>query len=193
MSAASFMARFQSTLPYGSDRCRCRSRWHLADFNPRSLTGASYKQTLVAYTVGISIHAPLREREPADLAAECGGIFQSTLPYGSDRTRELLLLLFLPFQSTLPYGSELRQAFMLQRYYISIHAPLRERHFGFSCRSVYSLFQSTLPYGSDIALEWSWQQNTISIHAPLRERMILDWKPLYTALISIHAPLRERV
>ena len=147
LSAASFMARFQSTLPYGSDRCRCRSRWHLADFNPRSLTGASYKQTLVAYTVGISIHAPLREREPADLAAECGGIFQSTLPYGSDIISPALMQAAL-FQSTLPYGSEYCFSNASDYDIISIHAPLRER-------PRHTRRVKKLP---------------ISIHAPLRER-----------------------
>ena len=56
--------------------------------------------------------------------------------------------------------------------FISIHAPLRERH------------TATLP---------NYQPTYISIHAPLRERRVsLRWH-LVGVIISIHAPLRERL
>ena len=76
-----------------------------SDFNPRSLTGATP-------------HGPIYRRP---------GIFQSTLPYGSD--------LLLPV--------------LLHRYEISIHAPLRERLYYITPTNRQSLFQSTLLYGSD--------------------------------------------
>ena len=86
---------------------------------------------------------------------------------------------------------------MLQRYYISIHAPLRERRFGFSCRSDCFSFQSTLPYGSEEFADLPSSVRAISIHAPLRERLPYgsdDRSHVYktTFNISIHAPLRER-
>ena len=100
-------ARFQSTLPYGSD-CLCnRINIHHADFNPRSLTGATpgpfvakaahryfNPRSLTGATAAkekilkhrqISIHAPLRERRLVLLQLTELSIFQSTLPYGSDQ------------------------------------------------------------------------------------------------------------
>ena len=55
--------KFQSTLPHGSDYNACPTLDMQADFNPRSLTGAT-----LSYYGGwldvafISIHAPSRER-----------------------------------------------------------------------------------------------------------------------------------
>ena len=162
-------------------------------FNPRSLAGATVKL--------ISNHSYTP-------------IFQSSLPRGSDRSKQflcgdyrdfnprsltgatlrLLLLIvdFCTFQSTLPYGSDkLQQALVEQQAAISIHAPLRER-----------LFVAVLNF----------KLFDISIHAPLRERPNPVWYSLYKQFqstlpygsdfqimvnqastpISIHAPLRER-
>ena len=55
-------AQFQSTFPHGSDLVIIYSvprRWN---FNPRSLTGATYIWVLITTLGKISIHAPLRER-----------------------------------------------------------------------------------------------------------------------------------
>ena len=118
---------FQSTLPYGSDfmlmclnlvtiwisihaplreRLPCYGVSYIqANFNPRSLTGATYgpiytstirlfqstlpygsdQPSLADQTFAeISIHAPLRERLKLMLAVVHVILFQSTLPYGSD-------------------------------------------------------------------------------------------------------------
>ena len=171
MSAASFMARFQSTLPYGSE----------------TVAICSLQMT------SISIHAPLRERTFAQIIISREGNFNPRSLTGATVSDEILRT-SLGFQSTLPYGSDgqrrdftdiarisihaplrersLRQAFMLQRYYISIHAPLRERRFGFSCRSDCFSFQSTLPYGSEEFADLPSSVRAISIHAPLRERFV---------------------
>ena len=78
------------------------------------------------------------------------GLFQSTLPYGSDQYLLPTSGRPLKFQSTLPYGSDLipGDTFTLNPV-ISIHAPLRERRTIKKLDSDVALFQSTLPYGSD--------------------------------------------
>ena len=53
-------------------------------FNPRSLTGATRFRVVFGFQIGISIHAPLRERQPVCMMSRCTPLFQSTLPYGSD-------------------------------------------------------------------------------------------------------------
>ena len=75
---------FQSTLPYGSDLHTPNSLDKSADFNPRSLTGATFCGLHALIYAFISIHAPLRERQSARYVAKYSLKFQSTLPYGSD-------------------------------------------------------------------------------------------------------------
>ena len=75
-------------------------------FNPRSLAGATDMYWPTFAFLGISIHAPLRERLKQDIANSIQQTFQSTLPCGSDDIKVDLLA----------------------RRKISIHAPLRERH-----------------------------------------------------------------
>ena len=54
---------FQSTLPYGSDSVLCSGSSFGANFNPRSLTGATLAYgKCIGWDELISIHAPLRER-----------------------------------------------------------------------------------------------------------------------------------
>ena len=121
-------ARFQSTLPYGSDRwCfRCRQSPVISIHAPlrerRKSIGCHNSFS------AISIHAPLRERQVAGKNADALYKFQSTLPYGSDQLVTIYSDLRLLFQSTLPYGSDLSN-FLSYRDLsgISIHAPLRER------------------------------------------------------------------
>ena len=55
------------------------------DFNPRSLTGA---------TAGLVARLPTTR-------------FQSTLPHGSDRAQQLIVVAYRKFQSTLPHGSDI--------------------------------------------------------------------------------------
>ena len=98
--------KFQSTLPRGSDllQALCISITAFY-FNPRSLAGATKNIMPLTPIVGISIHAPSRERpvpatfiyvhhyfNPRSLAGATGNMyyyyscarFQSTLPRGSD-------------------------------------------------------------------------------------------------------------
>ena len=141
---------FQSTLPHGSDIDIVPGKAKAFDFNPRSLTGATFvgsdsvkvfwhfnPRSLTGATnppgrdyqhCQISIHAPSRERHD--------GVF----------------------------GYQ-------ERYAISIHAPSRERP---EYKTIYvkcTLFQSTLPHGSDQVTPGQAQMPLdISIHAPSRER-----------------------
>ena len=118
----------------------------------------------------ISIHAPLREREEWRLAHWKMLSFQSTLPYGSESSRQKHYTINL-FQSTLPYGSDKRKDVRDKEQQISIHAPLRERSTVNIQLPPLTIFQSTLPYGSDQKVWSIYGADNISIHAPLRERM----------------------
>ena len=53
---------FQSTLPHGSDDVGIVLVHSVADFNPRSLTGATDSDYAALVASIISIHAPSRER-----------------------------------------------------------------------------------------------------------------------------------
>ena len=75
---------FQSTLPYGSDPHPHSMSAGKANFNPRSLTGATIDRSGGFPPVPISIHAPLRERRYPNSSLHAPHKFQSTLPYGSD-------------------------------------------------------------------------------------------------------------
>ena len=105
-----------------------KERIEEADFNPRSLTGATEASNHSMSFLPISIHAPLRERHDFLRCINYPLIFQSTLPYGSD----VALLCCECLQV------------------ISIHAPLRERRCQHNAgHETGQRFQSTLPYGSD--------------------------------------------
>ena len=55
-----------------------------SNFNPRSLAGATFMKQSDYASVVISIHAPSRERPFILLLVLILGLFQSTLPRGSD-------------------------------------------------------------------------------------------------------------
>ena len=108
-TAKALATRFQSTLPHGSDvpvilmifttadfnprsltgatQDGCRTHPGHSDFNPRSLTGATTPRNLCIGLSVISIHAPSRERRILLLICPILTLFQSTLPHGSDATR----------------------------------------------------------------------------------------------------------
>ena len=83
-----------------------KERIEEADFNPRSLTGATEASNHSMSFLPISIHAPLRERHDFLRCINYPLIFQSTLPYGSDQYLLPTSGRPLKFQSTLPYGSD---------------------------------------------------------------------------------------
>ena len=64
---------------------KTRAIKYVSNFNPRSLTGATERRLKKMTINAISIHAPLRERRSSGRLPRIKFIFQSTLPYGSDR------------------------------------------------------------------------------------------------------------
>ena len=99
----------------------------------------------------ISIHAPSRERPNSVKPFKCrNGIFQSTLPHGSDIHNSVVMLNKNLISIHAP-SRERRIAFSTPTLsiYISIHAPSRERPESAPPNWLEILFQSTLPHGSD--------------------------------------------
>ena len=120
-------AKFQSTLPYGSNILVAEPRCRKANFNPRSLTGATPTMP-----------------QPMPMT-----LFQSTLHYGSDRRGRNLVGDCINFNPRSLTGATSRIFFSKLTIFISIHAPLRERRRGQKYIKLLDPFQSTLPYGSD--------------------------------------------
>ena len=85
---------------------------HPRHFNPRSLTGATLLRCIIIGVSRISIHAPSRERHLVTVLQLLGGLFQSTLPHGSDVISLALFLIQDKFQSTLPHGSDARHHYL---------------------------------------------------------------------------------
>ena len=162
----------------------------------------------------ISIHAPLRERQIRWQYFFQQKRFQSTLPYGSDRTSGCRAS-----QATISIHAPLRERHNDRRrayleVVISIHAPLRERPLRMNLPKESIRFQSTLPYGSDKVTACSIFRKTNfnprsltgATHLLcLNKLALLNFNPrsltgatpiiLFcscTKQISIHAPLRER-
>ena len=140
---------FQSMLPYGSDAGPEGAYIYHANFNPRSLTGATALGLEPIPLTPISIHAPSRERQryPADVYDKSA--FQSTLPHGSDGSHTHVLNNPCDISIHAPLRERhnpLRR--LLEKLKISIHAPLRERRRGTA---------------------WLRKFRRISIHATLRE------------------------
>ena len=120
---------FQSTLPCGSDLCKCSLDSWTQHFNPRSLAGA----TLLA-----SLRLSRR-------------IFQSTLPCGSDARSLSVGSATGSFQSTLPCGSDLADRFPLKPYRdFNPRSLAGATTVTSSASASCSAFQSTLPCGSDL-------------------------------------------
>ena len=184
---------FQSTLPHGSDRMLRDLRFLSRDFNPRSLTGATQKQADTAQRVGISIHAPSRERHSCSMTISRVRHFNPRSLTGATIRQLIIAISIRNFNprsltgaTTGLYGTS---GFVMNFNprsltgatcqdgspdivrTISIHAPSRERPYGFNVvgavtfisihapsreRLIYTesevsnmLFQSTLPHGSD--------------------------------------------
>ena len=128
--------------------CRPAGRRH---FNPRSLAGATEKIKDMEEIVCISIHAPSRERQWSMEDMQKAGLFQSTLPRGSDYNLICARFFRQRFQSTLPRGSD-----------AGINFKQRARC-NFNPRSL---------AGATKKIDDSTSSAGISIHAPSRERPI---------------------
>ena len=121
----------------------------MADFNPRSLTGAT----------------------PEPCKGQTLRGFQSTLPHGSDIRRLIELLLFRRFQSTLPHGSDWRTSCATFRCCFSIHAPSRERLTACTIGAAEHVFNPRSLTGATELKSSYYNPFEFSIHAPSRERL----------------------
>ena len=233
----SFNCRFQSTLPHGSDGSKVSLGSYTINFNPRSLTGATASNrtessskknfnprsltgaTAVGSIFGnrsaISIHAPSRERHQWAMDdMQKAGLFQSTLPHGSDEVVDFIDMFRTDFNPRSLTGATVWYSIYKHNKAISIHAPSRERLSNFVSyrdlsgisihapsreRPGYNLFrsptlefQSTLPHGSDLSLilrGWKPRNfNPRSLTGATTQPSLAD----QTFAISIHAPSRER-
>ncbi len=142
---------FQSTLPHGSDYCfgghdlvwrnfnprsltgatfllstRCPCPRH---FNPRSLTGATMRVERAQNICQISIHAPSRERRCSNRLLASKMRISIHAPSRERLAFQRASKNIVAFQSTLPHGSDCVLS--------SLAAPA-------------AVFQSTLPHGSDV-------------------------------------------
>ena len=122
---------FQSTLPRGSDVGKRSERLLRYHFNPRSLAGATMLPFLCVANIGISIHAPSRER------------LQALRKDGESHYFNPRSLAGATSRQSLERGLE---------SLISIHAPSRERQCSRQATTNTTKFQSTLPRGSDNSL-----------------------------------------
>ena len=121
--------------------------------------------------LGISIHAPSRERHANSITSVVTELFQSTLPRGSDCLKLIPARCLCNFNPRSLAGATELAAKYPQQADISIHAPSRERP------------------GGAVTIDTG---RYISIHAPSRERLRADMGRERPAVISIHAPSRER-
>ena len=108
--SSSLLARcwlFQSTLPRGSDSYVIDWDNNVADFNPRSLAGATWARLKPSPMLVYFNPRSLAGATPSRWAAAIPALrFQSTLPRGSDMYKSSSSILVSVFQSTLPRGSD---------------------------------------------------------------------------------------
>ena len=164
---------FQSTLPCGSDiafACSCiagkisihaplrerqKRHYELArrvNFNPRSLTGATFF-VLAGFLLTFDFNSrSLTGATEHQFAPKIPIQFQFTLPHGSDFGDVQTIIFSIKFQFTLPHGSDFK-------IFEPWHGMIA--------------FQFTLPHGSDPCGQCLGCRLDISIHAPSRERPLL--------------------
>ncbi len=125
---------------------------------------------------------------------QAAGLFQSTLPRGSDILTCGALKNEGNFNPRSLAGATIRR-FLSRRckYDFNPRSLAGATIFLTSCKQVRELFQSTLPRGSDGSIDDKTGVITsISIHAPSRERRLVFEHFQRMCGISIHAPSRER-
>ena len=140
----------------------------------------------------ISIHAPSRERPWGRIIPIGDTDFNPRSLTGA--TKGLAPERLSPeFQSTLPHGSDLLHVGHGERFWISIHAPSRERQAGLVFKTEREAnFNPRSLTGATMSVAVNLLTAIISIHAPSRERHCGNMVEPIVVLISIHAPSRER-
>ena len=123
----------------------------------------------------------------------CRNGFQSTLPYGSDRRVICSALIVIYFNPRSLTGATIILVSNSQAFFISIHAPLRERPAKVNPFIIYE------PYFNPRALTGA--TNSAKASSPIDSdfnprsltgaTLFVDFCVVFV-IISIHAPLRER-
>ena len=141
-------------------------------FNPRSLTGATFLILFLIAICLISIHAPLRERLQAVLCNITSRLFQSTLPYGSDRSNPVWYDIYKHFNPRSLTGATILTS--KSRGTINNFNP---RSLTGATRSARKDFEAPADFnprsltGATRSYRAANDYKGISIHAPLRERL----------------------
>ena len=144
--------QFQSTLPCGSDAAASRLIYTWIDFNPRSLAGATKNMMPLTPIVGISIHAPLRERHTQHPQHSSLNLFQSTLPCGSDFNKNKSAAGHKHFNPRSLAGAT-NILFSICRLFLHFNPRSLAGATAIWSRVILPLaFQSTLPCGSDATI-----------------------------------------
>ena len=162
---------FQSTLPRGSDPCYAGRLGQYANFNPRSLAGATFKIPDYYLKLFISIHAPSRERQPTKSHKKSPRLISIHAPSRERPNMVILLCYLITFQSTLPRGSDLSEPDLS---YVPVHFNPRSLAGATIIPGVPNIgighFNPRSLAGATVSLSNLSSSATISIHAPSRER-----------------------
>ena len=141
---------FQSTLPRGSDReFSYITRKPTISIHAPSRERPCRNVSQGEY-IAISIHAPSRERQFSTRRTWYRSVFQSTLPRGSDQSRDNMAYAFTDFNPRSLAGATICKSFKIAHpFYFNPRslagATVSERRDSLRQRK----FQSTLPRGSD--------------------------------------------
>ena len=124
------MLGFQSTPPCGGDQVHDFQALVGGQFQSTPPCGGDVNDTFILIKLSISIHAPLRGRQPYRNLNRSRSRFQSTPPCGGDESYALeQALQGISIHAPLR-GRRDSIAPIAQLAYISIHAPLRGRRRG---------------------------------------------------------------
>ena len=191
-----FIFGFQSTLPHGSDTGYNLFRSPTIEFQSTLPHGSDMLRRCEAIVpAGISIHAPSRERQILFYQSQIIIIDFNPRSLTGATTRPMIgLYVVFIFQSTLPHGSDMWcMDAKKNAFYISIHAPSRERHAKAAIIDTKMLISIHAPSRERQSIKRPcFSALAISIHAPSRERHYLNDNRDIDHTISIHAPSRER-
>ena len=210
-----WLARFQSTRPYGArpgaparrhrppyrfnprartgrDPRGCAKTAHRAGFNPRARTGRDSPLPLHRSLSGVSIHAPARGATKDDGDERGAAKFQSMRPHGARLGIKERNLTPAQFQSTRPHGARRRAPVgIASGLQFQSTRPHGARHPLMSRMHKPDPFQSTRPHGArPHACDHSREHRHVSIHAPARGATRGDNLDHKRPQVSIHAPAR---
>ena len=171
---------FQSTLPYGSDFLIASPALPMPDFNPHSLTGATFSSNASSTSSAFQSTLPRGSDRNSVRCSDKICQFQSTLPRGSDPFFNRVKVRTVLFQSTLPRGSDLANRQQLSDYKnFNPRSLAGATVYVFIICSLLSYFNPrSLAGATSGIISVALQIFFISIHAPSRERPAPDLVPV---------------